>query len=267
MYLGTIPEDAGMKELTGRRRALMGLLAYLSLAGILAIAPAYLPVAEGTLPYVFGFEALVLAGLGLVLWLRAHRAIAAMAYRDDLTSVGNRRAFNERTALIGTEQRGGSTGLVLFDVDALKGLNEGCGHQAGDELLSIVGQRLAGVNGDAYRIGGDEFAVVIDRNAAQSAMPVLRRLEPFSAGFVACGHTHEVRLSFGFASALPEETFPQLFARADQRLRESKRDMYSKGALSDRRQFEAEAAEMDGAMPDAVGSQTKRARGRLRLLG
>jgi diguanylate cyclase (GGDEF)-like protein len=266
--VANIPEGrTGMKELTGRRTALTGILAYLSLAAILSILPAHLPIGTRTLPYFFALEALILAGVGLVLWLRAHRVIAAMAYRDDLTTVGNRRAFNERTGLVSIEQRGGSTGLVLFDVDALKGLNENCGHQAGDELLSIVGGRLSGVNGDAFRIGGDEFAVVIDRNAGQSALPVLRRLEPFDAAFTTCGHRHEVHLSFGFASALPEETFAQLFARADQRLRQSKRDLYGQGNLSDRREYEAEAAQMDEAMPEAGGSSTKRSRGRLRLLG
>jgi diguanylate cyclase (GGDEF)-like protein len=189
-----------------------------------------------------------------------------MAYRDELTTLGNRRAFNDRIAEVGTEQRGGSIGLVLFDVDALKSLNEACGHQAGDELLAVVGRRLASVNGDAYRIGGDEFAVVIDRNAGQSALPALRRLEPFNAAFLTCGHSHEVRLSFGFASALLDETFPQLFARADQRLRQFKRDLYSNGALPDRRQLEAEVAEMDELLP-AAGETPKRGRNRLRLLG
>ena len=261
MYWGGIPEGRkSMDRLNGRRLAITSLIGYATLAGTLTLVPISLPIAKYHLPYVFALEAVILAAGGLYIWHCAHRFIAEMAYRDELTRLGNRRAFNERT-----EQFGGSVGLILFDVDALKSLNEACGHQAGDELLTLVGRRLSGVNGDAYRIGGDEFAVVIDRHAGQSALPVLRLLEPFDASFASCGHSHQVRLSFGFASALSDETFPQLFSRADQRLRELKRDLYSNGALPNRRQLEAEAAEMDELLP-AVGGTPKRGRSRLRLL-
>jgi diguanylate cyclase (GGDEF)-like protein len=255
-----------MKELNGRRLALLGLVGYVSLAAILALLPASLPIPRGGLPYAFALEVAVLGVGGLYIWSRAHRCVAAMAYRDELTGLGNRRAFNDRTSDLPQEQRGGSTGIVLFDVDGLKNLNETCGHQAGDELLAVVGRRLSIIKGDAYRIGGDEFAVVIDRNAGQSALPVLRRLEPFNAAFLTCGHSHEVRLSFGFASALKDEAFAALFARADQRLRQYKRDLYTNGTLPDRRELEAEAALQDGALPEAVGETRKRSRGRLRLL-
>jgi hypothetical protein len=96
---------------------------------------------------------------------------------------------------------------------------------------------------------------------------VLRRLEPFNAAFLTCGHCHEIRLSFGFASAQQGEPFASLFARADQRLRQFKRELYSNGVLPDRRVLEAEAALEDGALRPVAGESRKRGRGRIRLLG
>ena len=97
---------------------------------------------------------------------RAEDALSE-ARRDPLTGAGNRRAFYERLALMLARQRRPAA-LALFDLDGLKSINDRSGHESGDEVLRQVARRaLATVRAadDVYRVGGDEFALVVDGDA------------------------------------------------------------------------------------------------------
>ena len=92
--------------------------------------------------------------------------LAEMAITDPLTGLRNHRAFHEDVAR--ELQRAGRTGvplaLVLLDLDDLKAVNDTQGHQAGDERLQALADaiRATGRGADvAYRVGGDEFAVIL----------------------------------------------------------------------------------------------------------
>ena len=88
-----------MERLNGRRVAIMSLISYGALAGILTLLPVSLPIAQQHLPYVFALEAVVLAAVGLYLWSRAHNVITSMAYRDELTKLGSLRPVRRRIFL------------------------------------------------------------------------------------------------------------------------------------------------------------------------
>jgi diguanylate cyclase (GGDEF)-like protein len=253
-----------MKEVVRRHRTTLAVAAYVAATLFLSASPLLLGLPSQALPYLFPVATLALAAAGLWLWHRSHAAMTALAFRDDLTSLSNRRAFNLRAAEFGTEERGGTRSLVLFDVDGLKDFNERCGHQAGDELLSAIGRRMSDLPAPVYRIGGDEFAVLVDRSRGESAIQVLRRLEPFTTDFASCGHFHGVNVSYGFASALPDEGFDDLFRRADDRLRQFKRELYDKGAMPNRR---AEPLAEPVPWPDDPTPGKKTIRGKLKLLG
>jgi diguanylate cyclase (GGDEF)-like protein len=252
-----------MGEVIRRHATALALAGYVTAALLTAVSALLLPVPLSALPYIFATETLLLGVAGVWLWYTSIARIKALAYNDELTELANRRAFNRLAESFGREERGGTRSLVLFDVDGLKEVNENCGHQAGDELLSAIGRRLSDLDGAAFRIGGDEFAVLVDRARGESAVPVLRRLEPFRSNFEACGHNHGVSVSYGFASAMPGEHFAALFRRADERLRQFKRELYANGNMPERRI--APAYEMDAPVDPRPGK--KSARGRLRLLG
>jgi diguanylate cyclase (GGDEF)-like protein len=158
-----------------------------------------------------------------------------LALHDELTGIGNRRAFLTRLRLLLQRRKPGAIALVLLDVDGLKPLNDRCGHQAGDELIALVGRRLAETHGAAYRIGGDEFAVLIDRASGEVLDSVLRHLEPFTERFETCGHEHQIGLSYGQARNRQNESIEDFFSRADARLRQCKKRLYGSGQLRDRR--------------------------------
>jgi diguanylate cyclase (GGDEF)-like protein len=89
-----------------------------------------------------------------------------LALTDELTHVGNRRRLFRD--LGDAFERGRPARLALFDLNGFKALNDSQGHAAGDALLAACGIRLRdAVNGvgSAYRLGGDEFCVLVDANA------------------------------------------------------------------------------------------------------
>ena len=107
--------------------------------------------------------------------------LAQIAITDPLTGLRNHRAFQEDLAR--ELQRVGRTGvplaLVLLDLDGLKAINDNLGHQAGDERLQATAaairtsQRATDL---AYRIGGDEFAVILPSARALGALEFAQRV-------------------------------------------------------------------------------------------
>lgn len=96
------------------------------------------------------------------------------ALHDALTGLPNRALITDRIGqLLARNHRNGTTGAALFvDLDGFKDINDTLGHAAGDELLRAVAERLATGLRDADtigRMGGDEFIVLIDGAANQSA--------------------------------------------------------------------------------------------------
>ena len=90
------------------------------------------------------------------------------AYTDALTGLANRDAFHEALASAACSQRGGYVGVVLLDLDGFKQVNDGFGHESGDEVLVAIADRLRGclrrsesAQQDVTRLGGDEFAFLL----------------------------------------------------------------------------------------------------------
>ena len=100
---------------------------------------------------------------------------------DPLTGLGNHRAFQEEFARQVEEARRAETplSLVLIDLDDLKQVNDELGHAGGDALLAATGRLLgsdARRSDRAFRIGGDEFVILLPRTDIESAALTARRL-------------------------------------------------------------------------------------------
>jgi diguanylate cyclase (GGDEF)-like protein len=152
------------------------------------------------------------------------------ALHDALTGLPNRRAFRAR--LVREIDGGEGFALVLCDMDNLKVVNDLGGHDAGDKAL----QTLAGAlrrelrrNDEAYRIGGDEFAVVLPQASRSDAEQVMRRLRAAVAASVPRGGD-PIEASFGVAVFVPGDDPERLAARADQALYEAKRQRAASAA-------------------------------------
>ena len=100
---------------------------------------------------------------------------------DALTGLGNHRAFQEelRRQLELAARQGSTLALILVDVDDLKKVNDEKGHAAGDQLLAAVGKITMNAirRGDrAFRVGGDEFALLLPTADVETGLVVARRM-------------------------------------------------------------------------------------------
>jgi diguanylate cyclase (GGDEF)-like protein len=126
------------------------------------------------------------------------------ARTDSLTGLRNRRSLlADLEVQLGLATLGVPRALLLFDLDGFKEYNDAFGHPAGDGLLVRLAARLAeavGASGEAYRLGGDEFCVLVSpgRNGVD---PMLAAC---SAALHERGEGFEVTSSFGVV-LLPEE--------------------------------------------------------------
>jgi diguanylate cyclase (GGDEF)-like protein len=133
----------------------------------------------------------ILTCLGLIYLVRRVEEGARsrhLALHDDVTGLPNRLLFCDRvsSALVQAERTGEITGLLFLDLDRFKVINGRLGHAAGNELLHLVGQRLAQVMGDddiVARLAGDEFTVLLPRLPDGDA--VMARVDRARAAFVA----------------------------------------------------------------------------------
>jgi diguanylate cyclase (GGDEF)-like protein/PAS domain S-box-containing protein len=115
-----------------------------------------------------------------------------MAYRDPLTDLGNRKAFVEQlqSSLELMQRKQQTLALLYLDLDRFKQVNDHYGHDVGDALLISIAERLRNSLRQpdwAYRLGGDEFTILLpeaDRNAAMKlAERLLHNLsQPFTHG-------------------------------------------------------------------------------------
>ena len=118
-------------------------------------------------------SSLYLATGGLILVLSLIETWHGMAYDDELTGLPARRALNEALARL----RGTYT-VAMVDIDHFKRFNDEHGHDVGDQILRMVGARLAGVGGGGrvFRYGGEEFAVLFAGKEVWEAREYLEAL-------------------------------------------------------------------------------------------
>ena len=153
-----------------------------------------------------------------------------LAFTDSLTELGNRNAYE--TDLLQLSEHlpdMSSLGMVLFDLNNLKMINDSLGHLAGDQLIRSFAFLLRESMPDTaklYRYGGDEFAVFLpqtDRGVLERALQELEdRKEAYNA-------TNATRLSFAAGHAFfkkgTDNTLSDVIKRADSRLYARKRAM------------------------------------------
>ncbi|MGB5353588.1 MAG: GGDEF domain-containing protein, partial [Woeseia sp.] len=150
-----------------------------------------------------------------------------LATCDPLTGAGNRRALTQKMAeVIANRDRTSSpASLIILDLDHFKAINDDFGHGVGDQILTrlaeIINLRIR-VTDSLYRIGGEEFVIVVDGQNIDRATRLAEQLRTLvEANELA--PEREVTISLGVAELQSGETGENWLRRADDALYDAKR--------------------------------------------
>lgn len=136
-------------------------------ASVLAFGSAGLLV---SVPHASGF---LVAAAAACLTVGVLQDAYRLAFVDELTGLGGRRALNEKLLTLGDRFT-----IAMVDVDHFKGVNDRFGHDTGDQVLRMIASHIERTGGGAraYRYGGEEFAIVFPGKSAREAIPHLEQL-------------------------------------------------------------------------------------------
>jgi diguanylate cyclase (GGDEF)-like protein len=186
------------------------------------------------------------------------QAYRAMAYRDPLTGLWNRRYFEERLKEeISRSQRAGSSrkfSVLVVDINDFKEINDTHGHQMGDRLLKWVGVFLTDhlrTHDVPCRTGGDEFTVLLPDLSSEDCGRIISRLRD-QLHAANAGRDIPVALSLGTASWPEEGTAAEaLIATADEAMYVDKRRQKAAKAIAASGMSPAEKATAGRLVPSA----------------
>lgn len=172
----------------------------------------------------------------------AARELEKLAYFDGLTGLANRTLFNRELNRVSEAcaQREQKAALLIIDLDHFKEVNDTLGHQAGDQLLGIIAERLANTLSDVgfvARLGGDEFAVLVENNVSKSELDKLCKeiIEQVNVPANLTLGTVETNASIGIALAPLHSSEPEeLLSFADLALYSSKEQGRGRACYYDR---------------------------------
>jgi diguanylate cyclase (GGDEF)-like protein len=171
---------------------------------------------------------------------RRFREARRLADLDALTGLHNQRYFHETLAreCARAHRYARRLGLIVFDLDGFKAVNDRIGHLAGDGALAEAAERLRTAVRAAdlpCRVGGDEFAVILPESGLQEAEQLFTRIQR-EISTEPIGQAGRLYVSAGVAELGPEDDSISLFERADKALYRAKQAGKGQSVAADDRQ-------------------------------
>lgn len=137
---------------------------------------------RGRMWHISAVAVMAVSFVFVVLLTLSHRRVRALAISDGLTGLYNRRFFDRvaRHQFAVARRTHGLLGLALLDIDHFKKYNDHYGHQQGDVALKAVAQTLQQTlrrsTDQVFRVGGEEFAVLLTLKRADEFAPLLQQI-------------------------------------------------------------------------------------------
>jgi len=191
----------------------------------------------------------------LLLWAyrtkRMQMAFRRLAETDALTGISNRDHFTKlaEQAISDASKKSESLGMIMFDLDNFKSINDRFGHSTGDWVLKQVIAACKPIcrKQDCFgRIGGEEFAILLHASDLSSASEMADRFRKHIAAIDTgeTGHDFKVTASFGVTTTpLSGYFFDALLSNADQALYQSKREGRNRVSTFDKLKSGADIAD------------------------
>jgi diguanylate cyclase (GGDEF)-like protein len=160
---------------------------------------------------------------------KEHCAVLALSRSDVLTGLWNRRAFEEAVEVecARAERSRQPLCLVYIDVDNFKQVNDRAGHHAGDRVLQQIGaairQAIRAHVDRGFRIGGDEFALLLPGSRAAEAEAAVTRISGEGVQSASAWAGEHLGLSAGIVEFNARESANEFVRRADDAMYRSKR--------------------------------------------
>ncbi len=212
--------------LLGRRTAVAT-----SMIAIAGVASSYAALPGAAAKTSFVASALIITFFAYVFASRAashQRELESIAAHDPLTGAFNRRGLHAELeiAMANCARSGALTGMLMFDLDHFKRVNDTYGHEAGDDVLVQLARLVLASTrkGDRfYRLGGEEFGLLIPDTNLETVAMIAEKLRASVEAGVACGGK-PITVSIGGTCLIPGETGSDLLARADAAMYMAKRN-------------------------------------------
>ncbi|NNC77796.1 MAG: GGDEF domain-containing protein [Woeseiaceae bacterium] len=202
----------------------------LTLALVLLLLPEILPVADAFDAATILITIIVMSSFAYAFSIMANRQrglLLQLATKDPLTGAGNRRAFEDKleSTVAQLKRSGTPASLIIIDLDHFKTVNDQHGHAVGDQILcrvtDIINLRIR-LTDSLYRIGGEEFVVVLEGQELKRANHLAEQLRTLvEANELVPDQL--VTISLGVAELQEGESTGEWLQRADEALYQSKR--------------------------------------------
>ena len=165
----------------------------------------------------------------VIMLYRRNRFIENLSFRDPLTGIGNRRQFDLdiQQEILRSKRTKSGVGLIFFDLDGFKEINDKYGHKEGDNILIKFAQKLSVFSRKGtdycYRFGGDEFAVLLTNIDNEEIIDISNKIEDRLESIVYNKLPNGVSASKGVVFLNKDETHQQFLKRADDAMYTAKR--------------------------------------------
>ena len=169
--------------------------------------------------------------------LREHNRLQHMlAYRDSLTGLRNANSYKAWATDFDQEIKDGPVelfGVMVLDINNLKETNDRYGHDVGNKLIVATAEMIAGIfkRSPVFRIGGDEFLIILQARDLQRFAALLDKFQAESQTVSVFAEDRSIPVSVAYGTAIfdpdQDESFVDVFNRADDIMYEKKREMKS----------------------------------------
>ncbi|MBE5876330.1 MAG: GGDEF domain-containing protein [Lachnospiraceae bacterium] len=158
-----------------------------------------------------------------------------LAFSDNMTGLGNRTAYNHDFSHYSIAPEG--VAIIDFDLNGLKQVNDQHGHQAGDHYIMLAADMIAknfNKLGKTYRVGGDEFVVIVADCESISFEPYFDALHNDMAKYNKRTSQFPIHIAYGMAiySATMDRSLEDTYGRADKAMYQNKKRIKEKAALN-----------------------------------